>query len=209
MKMKTNDKIEHLLDMTEHPEKYSEEEMKRMLEDDECRTYYELMVKTNQAYTQLPSSETEKALQEFEAKHHQGSPWHKIAAIFIGIITVSCLTYAAIAIHRHSYTSEQQKTEQPQKGSQTSKTDSDNNRNEVTGSIADKEKLFDNVELQTILNDISSYYHLQLEFESESSKNLRLHYRWDRTQGAAQTIEALNHFEKVNIKLSDGKITVE
>ena len=40
--METNEKIERLLDMIEHPEHYTEEEMQKILADKETREYYSL-----------------------------------------------------------------------------------------------------------------------------------------------------------------------
>ena len=207
MKMNTNDKIERLLDMTEHPDKYSEEEMQQMMEDDECRAYYELMVKADNAYTPQPDADAEKALREFERHHSHGISWHKIAAIFIGVITISCLTYAAIVIQRHA--SQTQEMQKPRTERAVSRSSVNQTEAGATDSVGEKEKVYDDVELQTILKDISAYYNLQLEYKSETPRHLRLHLLWDKTQGPGRTIETLNHFEKVNITLSDGKMTVE
>jgi hypothetical protein len=207
MKMDTNDKIERLLDMTEHPDRYSEEEIQQMMADDEIREYYELMVKTDSAYTPLPDADAEKALREFEEHHVQSFSWRKIAAIFIGIITFSCLTYAAIVIHQHSM--KPQEVQMSQTGNFSSQSSVNQGKAETTDSVGEKEKVYDDVELQAILKDVSVYYNLQLEYKSEAPRHLRLHLLWDKTQGPSRTIETLNHFEKVNITLNDGKITVE
>src|SRR5574344_1986546 len=157
--METNDKITHLLNMTEHPERYSEDEMRQVLEDEECRTYYELMVKTDNAYAEHAEANAEEALLEFERKHEHRSSWRNIAAIFIGIIVVSCLTFAAIAVHRN--TLEQQSATKQHTENASSKPTSDDARTVVADSVGEKEKVFDNVELQSVLKDISAYYHLQ------------------------------------------------
>ena len=100
--METNEKIERLLDMTEHPEHYTEEEMQKILADKETREYYDLIIKTDDAYTKCPDVDVDKALQEFETKHSRHFPLAKIAAIFIGILLVSGITYAAIVFNRNS-----------------------------------------------------------------------------------------------------------
>lgn len=204
--METNDKIERLMDMTERPEKYSEKEMDKLLEDKECREYYELMVKTDNAYTELPDIDTEKTLCEFEARHIHNFSWRKIAAIFIGIIVVSGITYAAIIISKH--VSESQSGIQLQTASTVVKNVNDHQA-ETLDTVREKEKVFDNVELQTVINDISSYYKLDVVYHSEKSRHLRLHFRWDKTKNAEKTVGLLNHFENVNITLIDCKIEVQ
>ena len=205
--METNDKIEHLLDMIEHPEKYSEEDMRKMLEDEECREYYELIVKADIAFNETSQEDAEMVLHEFEAKHIHTFSWRKIAAIFIGILMISGLTYAAISIKRHAAESTAMHKEQTE--NVVTKTVTENNAVEKSDTVEVKEKMFDDVELSTILNEMSAYYKLTIEYNSEKSKHLRLHFRWDKTQTAENVVETLNHFENVNITLADGKMSVE
>lgn len=206
--METNEKIERLLDMTEHPEHYSEEEMQEIFADKETREYYDLIIKTDDAYTKCPDVDVDKALQEFETKHSRHFPLAKIAAIFIGILLVSGITYAAIVINRSSSNKqsgrkaqiEQVMADKPAKSINAETTDT---------TTTQKEQLFDNVELQTILDDISSYYKLKVIYHSDKSRHLRLHFYWDKTKDAETIVESLNHFENVNMTLTDSKIDVK
>ena len=208
MNMKTNDKIERLLDMIEHPEHYSEEEMQKILEDEETREYYNLIVKTDDAYTKTDDVDVEKTLQEFEAKHIHHFSWSKIAAVFIGVLLVSGITYAAIVFNRSS--SEKQVSQKAETGRVITYTPAKSTEAETTDTIAtQKEQSFDNVELQTILNDISSFYKLEVVYHSDKSRHLRLHFHWDKTKDAESIVESLNHFENVNITLVDRKIEVK
>jgi len=206
--MKTNDKIERLLDMIEHPEHYSEEEMQKMLEDEEAREYYNLIVKTDEAYTKTDDVDVEKALQEFEAKHIHHFSWSKIAAIFIGVLLVSGITYAAIVFNRSS--SERQVSQKAQTGRVMAYTPAKSiDTQSADTASTEKEQSFDNVELQTILNDISSFYKLEVVYHSDKSRHLRLHFHWDKTKDAESIVESLSHFENVNITLVDSKIEVK
>lgn len=206
--METNEKIERLLDMTEHPEHYSEEEIQEILADEETREYYDLIIKTDDAYTKSPDVDVDKALQEFETKHSHHFSLSKIAAIFIGILLVSGITYAAIVINRSASNKqsgrkaqiEQVMADKPAKSINAETTDT---------TTTQKEQLFDNVELQTILDDISTYYKLKVIYHSDKSRHLRLHFYWDKTKDAETIVESLNHFENVNMTLTDSKIDVK
>ena len=46
-----NPKLERLLKMTEHPELFTDDELREILADDELRSYYELMVDAKEAFT--------------------------------------------------------------------------------------------------------------------------------------------------------------
>jgi hypothetical protein len=208
MDMETNEKIELLLEMIEHPEHYTEEEMQKILADEETREYYDLIIKADDAYTKSHDVDVDKALQEFETKQLHHFPLAKIAAIFIGILLVSGITYAAIVINRSSSDKqsvrkaqiEQVMADKPVKSIDTETTDT---------TTTQKEQLFDNVELQTILDDISSYYKLKVIYHSDKSRHLRLHFYWDKTKDAETIVESLNHFENVNMTLTDSKIDVK
>ena len=208
--METNEKIERLLDMIEHPEHYTEEEMQKILADKETREYYDLIIKADDAYTKSHDVDVDKALQEFETKHLQHFSWSKIAAVFIGILLVSGVAYAAIVLNKNpSEKQAKQKaqidrviTDKAAKSIDTETTDADT-------TTTQKGQSFDNVELQTILDDISSYYKLNVVYNSDKSRHLRLHFYWDKSKDAETIVESLNHFENVNITLTDNKIDVK
>jgi hypothetical protein len=207
MMMKTNDNIERLLEMIEHREQYSDEEFQKMLEDDDCRECYELMVKTDSAYSEHTDVDAEQALHDFRKAHHDRFSWHKIAAIFIGILLLSGIAYAAIILQTRSRESATKSKVVTEKVDISKVAQSRDTLKKDT--VAMKGKSFDDVELCTILNDISAYYGLKVEYGSEKSKHLRLHFNWDMTQDADKVVESLNHFENVNIILSERKINVE
>lgn len=206
--MEMNDKMKRLLDMTEHPERFSEEEMKELLADDECRAYYELMVKTDNAYTEFPKANADQALKVFEAKHIHLFSWSKIAAVIVSVVMLSGLAYAAISLSRRTSASEE-KSVTSTKEAIVNKGLTVRGNIEEHDSITVKDKLFDDVELQTILSDIATFYKVKIEYRSEATKHLRLHFRWDKTQNIEAIVEILNHFEKVNIILADGKMEIE
>ena len=208
--METNEKIERLLDMIEHPEHYTEEEMQKILADKETREYYDLIIKADDAYTKSHDVDVDKALQEFETKHLQHFSWSKIAAVFIGILLVSGVAYAAIVLNKNpSEKQAKQKaqidtviTDKAPKSIDTETTDADT-------TTTQKGQSFDNVEFQTILDNISSYYKLNVVYNSDKSRHLRLHFYWDKSKDAETIVESLNHFENVNITLTDNKIDVK
>ena len=208
--METNEKIERLLDMIEHPEHYTEEEMQKMLADEETREYYDLIIKADDTYTKSHDVDVDKALQEFETKHLQHLSWSKIAAVFVGILLVSGVAYAAIVLNKNP--SEKQVSQKAQIGrviTDKAAKSIDTETTDTDTTTTQKGQSFDNVELQTILDDISSYYKLNVVYNSDKSRHLRLHFYWDKTKDAETIVESLNHFENVNITLTDSKIDVK
>ena len=70
-------------------------------------------------------------------------------------------------------------------------------------------RTFENVELQQILQELSDYYHVSVEFRNEKVRHIRLYTKWDPSAPLKQIIERLNGFEKVNIRLDDNQIIAE
>lgn len=207
--MKTDDKIERLLDMIEHPELYAECEIEQMLKDDECHEYYELMTKTDNVCSQTPQTNVEEALKQFEAahKHADRSFWHHVAAIIIGIVMISGITYATIRLSKH-YIEPQTKTEMPETKTVEKKL-IEKSETEKPDTLVAKEKAFDDVELEVILGEISTYYNLKVEYRSDASRHLRLHFHWNKAQSLEEVVAAMNYFDKVNISLAEGKMEVK
>ena len=68
---------------------------------------------------------------------------------------------------------------------------------------------FENAELQQILQELSDYYHVGVEYRNEQSRHIRLYTKWDTTAPLQQIIELLNGFEKVSVRLIDNQIIAE
>ena len=84
--------IEDLLRMTERPQDYTDEELQQLMSDPDMRAYYELMVKAEEGFTQR------------NTKRDKARRLWKIAAMFVGIILLSGLTFAAVHIMRSEKT---------------------------------------------------------------------------------------------------------
>ncbi|MBP5423641.1 MAG: hypothetical protein J6Y78_14500 [Paludibacteraceae bacterium] len=100
--METNKKLERLLDAAEHPEKYPDVDIEKMLQDDECQEFYELMVRVNRVYMQHAPLDIERSLLAFEVKRRRNTlwTWSKMAAMFICALYFSCVSYANIRSYR-------------------------------------------------------------------------------------------------------------
>lgn len=212
--MERDEKIQLLLDMQEHPERFSEQALQTMLDDPEVR---ELMEATAQLKQAMMSDENnvndvDAEWQRFAQTHlteqKQERSWLKIAATFIGILMMSGIAFAAIHIIRHvsnvgveSHPPIQETTiaNPHQLPADTLKTDS----------IPPKVVRYDEATLEKILTDMADYYGLSLIWKSEDAKTLRLFYVWNRQLSASESTKQLNNFERFHLELNDSIITVE
>ena len=188
--MESNDKLEQLL-----KQMYAQES----LHDDDTDT----------------SDIIDEEWTKFEAEHFGGErsetrgrslPFLKIAALFIGVLILSGITYAAVQIiGSRSQATQQQATEttvsaEPRTVShETAEQDS----------TLTKPVVYEDAELATILNDMATFYQMEYECKREDTKHIRLYFTWDKTQGIDDIIDTFNKFERIHITRDNKKLIVE
>ena len=232
-------KWDMLLDLLEHPEKYSETQKDELLGDEEVNELYQQLIETRQSLDfakskeemKLPSidAEWEKLKEEKQQKEEMSqnaesqqtaksfplwSPMRKVAAV-AAVLVVSGITFAAIHLVTRSHqASDKNNTElvashkdsilqvsAPQKSNIEEKTDS--------ASLAQLPLVYENAELQNILTPIAEHFHLQVTYQNESARHIRLFLQLEKNMSLDDIIELLNHFEKVNIRHEGQTLIVE
>ena len=214
--MEKNEKIQLLLDMQEHPENYSEQALETMLEDPEVRELMEATALLKQAMiwenSRKSTVNVDAEWQRFAGQHIADSKprrgWLKVAAVFLGVLFVSGITFAAIHIVRmiNSQKSQTVQTEQPMTAKASTMIPADTVK---TDTIAPKIIRYDEATLQKILTDMGEYYRLRVELRNEDAKTLRLFFQWNQRQEASKVLEQLNTFERIHLVLNDSTIIAE
>lgn len=224
------DKFEKILDIIDHQEKYSDEEIHEILQDEECRKLYQTMVEVDSALEspspiinvdeewgkfsqehQLQEEATQNAAQE--AASHPITSWRKLAASIAGFVLISGIAFAAI----HTYIKRSQEPTQV-----TADTHPEVIKSDSAKQVAAKDSLahpkpekpaihktFENVAFEQMISEIASYYDLQVKFENNEDKTLRLYYEWDSHLSIENIVKELNQFENVNIKLQQNELIVK
>lgn len=232
-------KWDMLLNLLEHPEKYSETQKDELLGDEEVNELYQQLIETRQSLDfakskeemKMPSidAEWEKLKEEKQQKEEMSqnaetqqtaklfslwSPMRKVAAV-AAVLVVSGITFAAIHLVTRSHQpSDNSNTElvasqkdsiqqvsAPQKSNIEEKTDS--------ASLAQLPLVYENAELQNILTPIAGHFHLQVTYQNESARHIRLFLQLEKNMSLDDIIELLNHFEKVNIRHEGQTLIVE
>ena len=212
--MEQNDKIRLLLDMHVHPENYSDEQLARLLEDEQLAALWQQLATAKRALADAPMPDVDTEWQRFEQKHFapaRNRRWLKVAAMFIGVLMLSAFTYAAIhAVRAHRLDEQKSPTEQieiknnPVEAPVTTSV-------QPTDSVAIEEGpiTFDNVALETIISDIAMRHQMQVEFRNEDARTLRFYFVWQPGEDLDAVLERLNLFESVNISKEGNTIVVE
>lgn len=207
--MEQNDKIHLLLDMHEHPENYTDEQLAAMLDDE----MQEHMATAKRALTDIPEPDVDAEWQRFEQEHFtpaHNHRWLKIAAIFLGVLMLSAFTYAAIhAVRAHQPEVQQPMTEQVEKTDNPVGASSPTEAERIDSVSTGQPVTFDNVALETIIGDIAARHQMQVEFRNEDARALRFYFVWQPDEDLDAAIERLNLFESVNISKEGNTIVVE
>lgn len=224
------DKFEKILDIIDHQEKYSDEEIREILQDEECRKLYQTMMEVDSALEnpspiinvdeewekfsqkhQLQEEATQNAAQE--AASHPITSWRKLAASIAGFVLISGIAFAAI----HTYIKRSQEPTQV-----TADTHPEVIKSDSAKQVAAKDSLthpkpekpaihktFENVTFEQMISEIASYYDLQVKFENNEDKTLRLYYEWNSHSSIENIVKELNQFENVNIELQQNELIVK
>ena len=193
--------MEQLLRMVERPQDYSDEEIMKLVSDPEMKAYYELMVSAEAGFA-LKRSEEPKVYTRAKL-YSLSSRFLKVAAVFIGVILLSGIAFAAYRYVVGEGLSVGGDLESPTQEVRISSSP------QQVQTETESVRTFENAELQQILKELSDYYHVGVEFHNEQSRHIRLYTKWDTTAPLQQIIELLNGFEKVNVRLIDNKIIAE
>ena len=220
----TNENIRQLLEMLDHPEKYTEQEIHDIINrDEDTRETYRLMVEAKRSsrnrQTDTPV-DVDAAWQRFAEQNKTqtsilNSQIKKIAASFIGVLLVSGIAFAAIHIVRHYV--EQNMPTPPQETQMVEPHQQiipdDTVKVETTDTIVPKVTMepvvFDNVPLEEMLPEIADHYDATVTFANDKARQLRFRFVWNPQQGIDQVVNDLNQFESLTAILKDNQITVE
>ena len=224
------DKFEKILDIIDHQEKYSDEEIREILQDEECRKLYQTMMEVDSALENpSPIINVDEEWEKFSQEHHLQeeatqnaaqkaashpiTSWRKLAASIAGFVLISGIAFAAI----HTYIKRNQEPTQV-----TADTHPEAIKSDSVKQVAAKDSLthpkpekpaihktFENVAFEQMISEIASYYDLQVKFENNEDKTLRLYYEWNSHSSIENIVKELNQFENVNIELQQNELIVK
>ena len=205
-------KTDRLLQMMEQPQQYTADEWQEILADDECRELYTLMSQTQSAVDAAHADEevTDEMIDaEWKrlTKPHSDMPTLlKIAAMFIGVLMLSGIAFAAIHIVGQRVGGEENH------GGRFMIQQEDRTTPSVPVMSPDtipQPHVFENVPLDEIVTEIALYYNKVVDIQNEQAHDLRLYYKWNRKDDIRSIVEDLNHFDHVTLAVEGDSLTVK
>lgn len=203
--MNTNEKLLRLLEMQEHPERYTDDELRQLMADEEYRQLYEQMVRATDAMY-AEKHQANNGDRSWKSALNHGSVISKIAAMFIGLLMLSGIAYAAVQMVRQTQQQVQTETTTSVAGSSQSAHDTRIDEDDLA---QNKPLLYEDAELATILSDIATFHQLEPVYKNEECKHIRLYFTWDRRSSIDDIISTFNKFERIHITRDNKKLIVE
>ena len=237
--MMTEEKrIEWLLELQEHPEQLTDEQLQQILADDEMRQLVQQLGFAKRAFKhdalKNDTPDVEGEWEKFAASHSEEleildegerlrvgdgtSGIYKprlrayLAPRKIAASFIGVLLASGIAFAAIQVV-RNISTPKPQQPTTEQTTDID----PVTSLPADTVQadtipvepyIFNNVPLDSMLTAIAAAHGIGVEFENEAARRLRFHFVWKREDSLSRVVEKLNTFEAVNIGMEDNKLVV-
>ena len=131
----------------------------------------------------------------------------KMAALFIGVLILSGITYAAI--HMISSNPQSEQVDQTVAVDKTQPSTINTQQSASADSTIIQPVVFENAELSMILQEIASFYQCEVVYKKEKTKRVRLFFTWDKKQSLDQVVETFNKFERFHIAKENQKLIVE
>lgn len=205
------DKLEILLDMTEHPDRYTEKQMQELLADEDMRKHYQMMVwlRESQDPSRPPREGEEKTSPSmgragkapFLTDGRGRGLYRKIAAAFAGAILMAGLLFAAVRPF-FNISNEEDPTASvttpfpPREG-------------QGEGLLQEGPVVFQDAPLDSILTVVAQHYGKVVLFRNEEVRTMRLIMTWQPTDSLSSLIGRLNLFEGLQITLQADTLIVE
>lgn len=214
------DKYDILLDLLEHPESYSPDRIKDLLNDPESRDIYNLICKTESALHSkraIDSTDIDLDWEKFEADNPRPRKiqrWRGNRAAIIGAIAMSSLAAVATCITIAVAVYDNKHTDVAMDSITIKTVSTAKPTTIVTQSMdsvtkSDSYIMFEDERLDSILSTIASHFNLKIIFNNPNTPSLHLYYRFDPTLSIDEVIDQLNTFEQISIRTDEETLIVE
>ena len=236
--MNEEKRIEWLLELQDHPEQLTDEQLQQILADDEMRQLVQQLGFAKRAFKhdalKNDTPDVDSEWENFAASHAEEldvldegerlrvsngtsgirkSRFHVyLPSRKIAASFIGVLLASGIAFAAIQVV-RNISTPKPQQPTTEQVTDT----KPVTSLPADTVKadtittepyIFNNVPLDSMLTAIATAHGVGVEFENDAARGLRFHFVWKREDSLTRIVEKLNTFEAVNIGIEDKTLVV-
>ena len=196
------DQLEQLLDMIEHPDRYTEQQVNSLLSDPDLRKHYEVMISLRAAYEAQPAPPQKKrepihgnTIRQHALWGGMGRGLKAAAAVFLGIVLVSGIAIAAWLASPKPTASTSSQPERLEASLPPSE--------EMTA------RAFDNTPLFDIMAVVAKHYGHHVAFADDSLRQLRITTTWNEDGPLSAFLENMNELDGLCFTQKGDTIFVE
>ena len=223
MNYSDEEKIKRLLDAQEHPEHYTDEELREIIHDAQPLAQLKRALAKERAEDE--DIDVEKAWKAFSQSHPESSHplsrhriprWLRVAAVFLGCVFLAGVAFAAMT--RLGWIRSPFVEKKPEVAQRAHVMAVPRDTASTADSLAPKQekkkpapvvKVFDNTTLSDILSAMGQYYGLKVVYSTATAKAIRLHFEWDQAKSIDANIAILNGFQQIAITRNGDTLNVE
>ena len=207
------DKIQELLEITETPNEFSDEQIQKMLQDEEMRASYAVMVLAAQAFDAKRVTERPNIGQNVATIVALGNKrrlWRNVA-IFIGVFLMSGLAVAAFLPMGKTKPAEEKPVVVTKNETSTQVADTQMQQKELAEpqSRPNPIVVFQDETLENIMQAVGEEYNLTPVFKNEQKRHLRLHLKWNREAGLDIFLQRISQFKQFEVTATSTTIIIE
>lgn len=202
------------------PENLTEEDVELILCDEELRELYQMAVLCKDASVAggMEIPDVEEELAKFKASRKKTAlkinwwkPAMRVAAVFAGVAISTVVAVAVFAPRTFGIfvdnSVEDKIAETRQEGNVTESAPLGGA--EFIEIVTDKDLVYDNVPLETIVAELASIYKVEVEWKSEEVKALRLYVKIEQGKNLKEAVQVLEVFEQFEINLEGDKVIIK
>ena len=211
------DKYELVLDIVEHPEKYTSKQLAEIMSDPETREIYNLLCKTDSAIEANEEVDVDGEWENFSKKHsirpRRSKFWFgnraaSIAAIVgTSIVAVAAGIAVTVAVIDHKPEPVAENVVVAP-SAVTVSTDTITTEND-TVMVNLTPVVFENESLEKIMKEVAVVYGVEVKFSNTDAASLHLYYKFDPSLPLNEVVEQLNTFEQIDIKQNGNILTID
>lgn len=211
------DKYDLVLDIIEHPEKYSSEQLAEIMSEPKAREIYNLLCKTESAIKDSEEPDVNSEWEKFSNSRLVrprrvfswfGSRAASIAAI-VGSSIVAVAAGIAVTVSVIDHKSEQIAEDTSVAPSAAVVSTDTITSNVDTVSVSLTPVMFEDEPLEIIMREVAKVYGVEVKFKDVNAASLHLYYKFDPSLTLNDVIEQLNTFEQINIRRNGNTLTID
>ena len=211
------DKYELVLDIVEHPEKYTSEQLSEIMSDSEVREIYNLLCKADSAIEANTEIDVDTEWEVFSEKHpaHSRRSFFGLASRVASIAAIVGTSIVAVAAGIAVTVAFIEKKSEPitenvanAQPAAVVSADTLIARND-TVKLSFTPIMFENEPLEKIMQEVADAYGVEVKINNRGAALLHLYYRFDPSLPLNEVVEQLNTFEQISIKQNGNTLTID